>query len=463
LNKLQIELEKDEWLMLKKVTVVRNENNRNTLTIHPAKAKELNVKQGQRTNICFGIKKVEVTIELADQKDSQTVLLSSDTMTKIHLPINSLFDLKVSGTDLLIGPFLGILATNTDEQLEKKLQKLSVYGQQYNSFRGALIAFSLEGIQMKNQTISGFIYNPKSGMWVKGIYSYPAAIYRKIPLTDALKKHLMQHIGPTIFNSVYFTKWDMYQWLQNNKQVKDYLPKTILYKEPKDVMTELKSQSSIIVKPLNGLKGRGIKEFSKKGDTYFVRFREKEQNNVLTFNETSLIRYLFETLVENEYILQQRLNLVFEKERVIDFRLFVSKNEQGEWVCLGWVARHGAPKSVVSNRSSGGKIRPGNETLQKLFQLDKKSLMYWRKDLFKIACEASKAIENEDRNFGFFAIDMAIDSNGDFWIMEMNHRSPNDNLPLYLKDLKTYTNIKVNKMLYLRYLAGFNEDDSRNT
>ncbi|MGM0876092.1 MAG: YheC/YheD family protein [Bacillota bacterium] len=441
--------------MLEKLTVVRNENEGNTLTIHPTKANELKVKNGLRMNICFGTKKEEVTIKIADQISSDTVLLSSDTITNIHLPINSLFDLKVSGTELLIGPFVGILAAYTNEQLVKKLKKLSVYSQQYDLFRGVIIAFSLDGINTQNQTISGFTYNPKSCTWERGFYSYPSSIYRKIPLQKWLKEHLIKHIGHKIFNSDYFSKWDMYRWLQNNEKVKDYLPKTILYKEPNDIIAELKSQPSIYLKPLSGLKGRGIKEVSKKGDTYIVRYREKEQNHVLDFNEKSFIRYLNETLVEKKYIVQRRLDLIFEKEKVIDFRLFVSKNEVGKWVCLGWVARHGVPKSIVSNRSSGGKIRPGNETLQQLFLLDEKKLMYWRKDLFQIACEASKTIESETRNFGFFAIDVAIDTNGDYWIIEMNHRSPNDRLPLYIKDIKTYNSIKVNKMLYLRYLAGF--------
>lgn len=441
--------------MLEKMTVVRNVNEYNTLTIHPTKANELKVTKGQRMNICFGTKKEEVSIEYSEQISTDTVLLSSDTITKIYLPINSLFDLRISGTELIIGPFVGILATYTNEQLVKKLKKLSVYGQQYNLFRGVILAFSLEGINTQNKTIYGFTYNPKSCTWESGIYTYPSSIYRKIPFKKWLKEHLIKHIGHKIFNSDYISKWDMYTWLQNNEKVKDYLPKTILYKEPNDIIAELKSQPSIYLKPLSGLKGRGIKEVSKKGDTYIVKYREKEQNHVLDFNETSFIRYLNETFVENKYIVQQRLDLVFGKEKVIDFRLFVSKNEIGEWVCLGWVARHGVPKSIVSNRSSGGKIRPGNETLKELFHLDNKSLMYWREDLFQLACEASKAIERETRNFGFFAIDIAVDTNGDYWIIEMNHRSPNDKLPLYIHDIKTYNRIKVNKMLYLRYLAGF--------
>jgi hypothetical protein len=129
------------------------------------------------------------------------------------------------------------------------------------------------------------------------------------------------------------------------------------------------------------------------------------------------------------------------------------KNDVADWVCLGWVGRLGDQGSIVSNRSNGGKIYIAEELLKNHFNLNSQGILTLKNKMFYIAYQTCRHLDALGENFGYVAIDMAVDVNKSIWILEINHRQPSDRQPLYIDDIELYRKIKISKMMYLKYLS----------
>lgn len=66
----------------------------------------------------------------------------------------------------------------------------------------------------------------------------------------------------------------MHEWFSDNPSIKKHLPYTILYKSPQDIPDMISEFKDIYIKPVSGLKGRGIVKISKKGESLIFKYRE---------------------------------------------------------------------------------------------------------------------------------------------------------------------------------------------
>ncbi|WP_174732464.1 hypothetical protein [Mesobacillus harenae] len=79
--------------------------------------------------------------------------------------------------NIVIGPFIGILAAHSEKKLKKLLKRLSHYIDHSAHFTDALIPFSTEGILEK---IHGLVFDQKSASWQKTVCPIPIAVYRRL-------------------------------------------------------------------------------------------------------------------------------------------------------------------------------------------------------------------------------------------------------------------------------------------
>lgn len=435
-----------------------DERLRRKMIIHPEVAEELGIQIKQHSILRFGTNTSTIMLELNSELQKENCILSLDCIKELQLPVIPVYELQVSSNVIEIGPFVGILAAKTNKKLSGKLTKLLNYVHYYERFKGAVLVFSLEGINKNENKIFGYLYNPNSQNWEEGVYPIPKSIYRRVTMKRPWREYFEKQIGPQFFNYKNFSKWDLYLLLEGFDHISKHLPFTTLYRNPTDVIAFLKAEKSAFLKPIAGLKGKNIKEVTLNKNGYNVCYREGDQNISIKMNENELIQFLDKNVTPKKYIIQQKLHLVFQDNRVVDFRVFITKDQTGRWKCLGWIGRRGVPSSIVSNRSSGGLVEKGDDTLRNIIRENDEDIKNMRERVFEIACEACKCFDKKDLNFGYFAIDIGIDSLQNIWILEMNHRSPNDGLPLYVDDQELFKQIKLSNMLYLKNLAGFPEE-----
>jgi hypothetical protein len=110
---------------------------------------------------------------------------------------------------------------------------------------------------------------------------------------------------------------------------------------------------------------------------------------------------------------------------------------------------------VVSNYSSGGSVEPIETLVKNHFHFNNEEVLELKENINSISYKILDSIKNSGHDFGKLAFDIAIDKNLRLWIIEVNNRSPDDFLFARAGDRDTTYQIKLDNMLYAKWLAGF--------
>lgn len=442
----------NRWILMTTFKLKPDKYEKNLLSLPSQIFDQLSLSNGERKTLRFGSRMIQITVR---SMNDSTGIISQNLVDELQLPLEVQYEITNTDSELIIGPLLGILASKSNKRLIKRLKGLKSYLKRYDLLNGVITAFSLEGINYSEQTIAGYMYNPKSRKWIKKTLPFPTAIYNKAVVNYVHVKKIQAIIGKNIFTEKVFTKWKMYQLLKSDKNIKSLLPYTNICKEPKDVISSLEKYPSVFLKPLNGSFGKDTFKITKVDNEYTVHLRSQGKNHIKKFNQHSIEPYLKRKINNKTYLIQETIPIVFNN-KVIDYRLYLSKRNKGEWQCLGWVAKSGVTNSIVSNHSSGGKVQNGDLVLRESLNISEWELEKLKETIFSTVCKAAELIEkNSGLHYGYFGVDLAVDQNKKPWLLEMNHRHVNNKLPLYIGDKKLHQNILTSNMLYLKFLSGF--------
>ncbi len=443
--------------MGKQLKIVENLKGTHTITIHPEPAKELGVEYWNTGFMRFGIKSVLVTFVIETTIPRNEIRITPDLLVKLGLQTKCLNEFIVIENELIVGPFIGILASKTDKRLNEMVSKLSTYIRNYEKIRGSIVAFSLEGINKDNLTVTGYMYNPQNNTWVKGSYPYPGSIFKHIQISNKLLEHFHSVLSGKIFNSIPFNKWEMYQWLSQFPKVTTNLPFTELYEKPLQILDVLKQYKSIIIKPLNYSFGKGIVEVTKQNEhQYRVRYRRKGKNHSISMNNTKeLHHFLGRKFKKNRFIIQEKLDLELEEGRVIDFRVMLDKDGTGKWTTSGIIGKKGKPGSIVINTLNRSQIVWGETLLKKSLKLSRSKAKEYVKRLEEVAIMAAECIDQCGTIIGKLGADVAVDKSGKIWIIELNNRQPDDLMASYAGKKDISYEVRLKNMLFAKYLSGF--------
>jgi hypothetical protein len=426
-----------------------------SLTIHPNIAKALGISHQQKRLIRFGIQSFPIEVYTSYDLQLNQARLSSDIVNKLQLPLSCHFDIQQKDGEIQIGPYIGILPGFHQKSVKKYLDDLLDYVYHYRDIWGAILVFSLDKVDKVNLTMKGYLFNPVTNQWDEGTFPYPSSVFI---MTGTVSFEWIEHfqsvMGDSLFNDFYFNKWSIHKRLAASPHVKDYLPSSILYEKPSNIYSFLKQYPNAIIKSINASKGSYIYKISTDGHNLVIAYPKKGETNKVQFknkNEAcSLFKKYFE---EREFMIQQSLDLITYQNRTIDFRLILVKNQQGQWQIMGMFSRHGQPGNILSNISP--MIKSGEETLKEVLQLSDSNIEALIQEIFHVAIEAVKAIENTGVHFANTGVDMAIDKEGKIWIIEIQHCNPSHDIALEAGFEGLYYEILKTNMLYAKRLAGF--------
>ena len=435
--------------------IIPNYIDRNKLIINHKNAYDLNINNKKRIYLKYGLNLIEIDIVLSKEIDVNELSLSINIINDLNIYLNSIYEIRNSNNILTIGPYIGILAFHTKEGLNNNINSLSNYIYHYLKIGGSILAFSLEGINRDKQLIEGYLYDYKLNKWIFGNYKYPSVIFKRISINKEWRNILVNLYEHKLFNDYTFNKWEMYNYLNQFKNLRSFLPDTSIYQDYQDINTNLDIHKNIYIKPINGSQGLNIIKVNKTDSGILIYMNN---NEIALYNKNEIIDFFKNTLKKDKYRIQKTVDLHNDKGQIIDFRLVIIKNEDGKWEDMGMIARTGNINSIVSNISNGGLAEKSEIIIKKHLNINEKESFIKRNIMSNIGIAIAKSIEECGINCGNLGIDLGIDKKGKIWLIEVNNKDPNHTIAIDAEDRQMFYKIKMKNMLYCKYLDGFRED-----
>ena len=380
----------------------------------------------------FGCMRICLKIFILNHGDVECnrLYLSADLESYLYVEEGTLLQIKNnSDSELEIGPLIGVFINQ--EKVENLLagKGVTAYTQFHNtckSLNGLCCFFSIDNIDWKRKIIKGLIR--RNSGWTQQALPLPRIIYDRnvenncrvesIELRERLKDIC------EILNAMpKLAKWETIKALEKNSKLIPIIPKTIQYKSYNDIEDSLSVYSSIYLKPDALSKGKGIFRISRgQGSSYKIEYRTAEENHIGTLKNISDIESLMEQYLGkgNGYIIQQEIDKAIFRRNPFDFRALFQKDFQGVWQLSGVAGRIAGTGSIITSPRSGGRVEDLEIILKEVFNEDFSTQNGLYENIIYFGREICLTLEKEFGVCVELGLDLAIDSSGKIWVIEVN-------------------------------------------
>ncbi|WP_026691446.1 YheC/YheD family protein [Alteribacter aurantiacus] len=434
------------------------------LMINKHLAHKLGIPYLKHTNIRFGFNVSEATVIIDEQVKENEVLISKKLLKKLSLPLDCSYHLKVENNEIEIGPFIGVCMGHKRTSLIKKMKELGSYSANYSKINGVIFAFVTDDINKEGLKVKGFMYNPEIEIWNDVTLPLPASIFKRNPLTKGWREYLGAIYGSKVFNYKAIDKWEMISRLQQFAESSKIIPETIRYDNMPELISFLKVKKNVYIKPSDGKKGLGIFNVQIKCNNIIIKTRKDGLNYEWKFDDYSKTAdFLDSHLSPKKYIIQKTVDIKVGT-KVMDFRIGMDKDQNGEWKNVIFVTRVSDNDSIVSNRAAGGgEIMSPDKVLKDIYGMNKVEVNEYKSRLVKIAKVMSEKLDLTGLDIGKLAFDLSIDNEKNIWLIEVNNKYPDDSLAKEIGNMDAYYNVRLLNMLYSKRKAGFYATEAENT
>jgi len=242
---------------------------------------------------------------------------------------------------------------------------------------------------------------------------------------DALRKVLTKLVTP-VNTARFLDKWFLHRSLVRYPAIAPLLPHTVLCSHPHQLRQMLTENETIIAKPTDSSRGRGISLIRKlSGHQYQV---ESSMGHIYYASSIlSVYRKAQSIAHRKQVLLQKQLHLLQIDNRRFDLRMLMGKNVQGQWIVASPRIRLGQPNSFITNTSQGAERLPLLPTLQQAVGLDLALALY---EQVKQAAETiCNYIELVVGPMGEIGLDFIVDDQLRIWFIEANPQPGKAPLP----------------------------------
>ncbi|WP_377914676.1 YheC/YheD family endospore coat-associated protein [Bacillus songklensis] len=394
------------------------------------------------------------------QTDENIFECSLSCLNSLSLPVEN-FMIHASVTNknkLMLSPVIAVL-TEIRKEEENLLfgpitgfcEEMAQYCQRHGFF---FYVCSLKSFL--RSSIKGYIR--LHDCWTLADVPYPDVVHnrlhsRKVEKTMLFQKAVerMKKEGTPYFNAHFLDKWSIFTLLSSFDHLCPYLPETYQLHKKEDLIDALSSHSAIFLKPIHGSQGKHIFRIKQEDQVYHVdytTFSQPYEKEHLTFH--SLFQSLYTQFTKQSFLIQKALPLQTYKGCPFDFRILCHRIKETEWKVTSLVARVSQQGNFVSNLARGGEIVNVHAVLQETYdRRTTKQVIKLLKELSLDICHCITVSTN-----GLFAelgIDLAIDTDGHPWIIEINTKPSKQQNSITDKTFRPSTKAIVQ---YCAYLAG---------
>lgn len=425
----------------------------NSLRLHPSLAQKLGIYETMERKICFGSRKLLAQVELCEGLPKNVASLSSDIMSEINIPENCRFEIQQKEDEIHIGPFIGLLAGYSHESVKNKLDNLYDYLLHYQDIKGGIIAFSIEKTNKENLTVEGYVYNPLTKCWDKGVFPYPSSIFvMTSSVSSKWMKHFKSILGNSIFNDFNYNNWEIEKLLSSSIEVKNYMPESILYQSPRELHNFLIKFRNVIVKPKNAFEKSPPLLLSKQKYELVFSSPTKGILKVVPFHKKDQAYSTYERFLRKGDSIIQAIE-GSKDIRKINFRLIMVKNRQGTWQSMGMYTKKKV--SISKMKKIYPVIKLEQKHLMEHLQFSNVITSMLLNEIYYIAYDALTVIEKNGVHLANAAIDISIDAKGRIQLLHIDHCCPSHEIALVSGHPELYYETLKHNMLYAKTLAGF--------
>lgn len=408
---------------------------------------------------CFADVKVLDDLEAVDRtsyENPQKIKMSSRLVSNLLIYESLIYQMKGNYTNIIIGPTIAMLLGNHNysyrpTHMEKYSDRLGIH----DKIGGLIYAFSTDAVDWENNLVYGLYYNTEKSGWEYGKFPIPTVIYRRDFHSTKNIKKLIEATNGKMFNSARFTKFNFYQYVKQDRELIEHLPATELSRNYEQIKNFLDRYEKIILKPTSLSRGRGICIIGKVDNVYKISDYRGKEVVELEFNKDEELKEFFEenTSFFNKYLVQKCLSLANIDGARFDIRVVMQKERSNDWQCSGIECRVAAKESLVTNISRGGYALTIDEALKRAFPSKAGKYEKMKQDLDALCIKLCEHLDKMGHHFGEFGMDIALDTDGNMWIIEVNV------FPSFkgfkTMDPDTYLKIRYTPMLYAAHLTGF--------
>ncbi|MET3696381.1 YheC/YheD family protein [Bacillus oleivorans] len=288
--------------------------------------------------------------------------------------------------------------------------------------------FSPMQIQPETELIKGERYDPELKKWVSDTFPIPKYLYDRVYYGEdrisiqsrAILRWLKARDDLVFLGYGLPNKWVLYQKLSEFDSLSPYLPLTRKASSVVDIQNALLQYKKIVLKPANGAHGYGIYVISRIPNGVRIQTQKKNRviEHVLSLNG-AWIKWITQLIEGKDFLIQPYLRIQNDSNQPFDVRIFLQKDERGQWVERGRGVRVGIQEGIISNLSGGAAIKPYYEWL--------KELPHSKRDFIHQEIETiieSLPIHLENAFFPLFelGIDIGIARDYSVWLLDANSK-----------------------------------------
>ncbi|MHA0857581.1 YheC/YheD family protein [Paenibacillus sp. CMAA1364] len=258
------------------------------------------------------------------------------------------------------------------------------------------------------------------------------------------------------------SKWAKTKVLMQNDYISKHIPITHKYSH-ETLQRMLQEFSFVFLKPEIGTYGRGVLCIEKIADKpegnaqsniniapsgYKLRYA-KETHTLYSIDD--LIPWLDVYTGNRSYLIQQGIQLLQYKNRPFDLRVLTQKSPNQHWVTTGIIGRVAAPHKIITNYHSGGKC----QTFETLMTPYKKTMEQFtlQQSIKKLGIAVAQQLQKKYPNIKEIGLDIAIDKDGSYWILEVNTLPAIFPFKKFIPDKDVYQRIHRYAVSYGRFAA----------
>lgn len=358
-----------------------------------------------------------------------------------------------------------VIAVLVDHTVIRKMKKQNSNFRSYirvkelakasNESQVTLYFFSINQFDFLKNTIKGMYYCFKRNIWKQKEFPLPNILYNRRgdkkndPTFKRIAAVFENHGVININSQSYFNKWDVYETLQQYPEVMDYLPRTEFFVTEEDISFFLDHYNEAYLKGVRGGRGKWIFYVKKVPDQgYYYSYFTSELVEGTVKNLDSLYKEIHSFFKNQNFVIQEAIDLIQIKDSKVDFRAELQRNGNGELTILGISARVGLSNSPITIHSSA---YPIVHFFREIFHYPEEKIAELVENICDFLALIYHSLEESYGSFGEIGIDFGIDTSNHIWFIEPNARSAKVSL-MKAFDETTYHQSFLNPLEYAKYL-----------